>query len=101
MELDSDKMEVRLPQEKLQQLKQGRKAGKKRKVLFLVGLLSHTSKSVRPGRAYVRRLIDPSTIAKHINHYVWINAEVRADMEWWQYFLSLWNGITLMYTSAQ
>ena len=34
------------------------KAGKKRDLLSLIGLLSHASKTVRPGREYVRRLIN-------------------------------------------
>ena len=107
LELDSIRMEVRLPLDKLERLKalletwKGRKAGKKREVLSLIGLLSHASKAVRPGRAYIRRLIDLSTVAKHLDHYVRINKEARADIEWWRSFLSIWNGTSLMFSCTQ
>ena len=58
LELDSINMEVRLPKEKLQKLKslilswRGRKAGKKRDLLSLIGLLTHAGRAVRPGRAW-------------------------------------------------
>ncbi len=60
-------MEVRLPQAKLEQLTitlatwRGRKAGKKRDLLSLIGSLSHACKAVRAGRSFLRRLIDLST----------------------------------------
>ncbi len=107
LELDSQKMEVRLPENKRTRLKEmleswkGRKAGKKRELLSLIGLLSHASKAVRPGRAYVRRLIDLSTVAKHMDHYVRINKEARADLEWWRCFLENWNGTALMFACTQ
>ncbi len=107
LELDSMTMEVRLPQDKLIRLRavleswKGRKAGKKRELLSLIGLLSHASKAVRPGRAYVRRLIDLSTVTKHMDHYILINREARADMEWWRCFLTNWNGTALMFSGIQ
>ena len=72
MELDSVALEIRLPQEKLSQLKavlaswRGRKVCRKRDLLSLIGLLSHACKAVRAGRSFLRRLIDLSTIAKHL-----------------------------------
>ncbi len=53
IELDSMVMEIRLPQEKLKRQKKalldwrGRKSGKKRELLSLIGLLSHACKAVR------------------------------------------------------
>ena len=101
LQLDTVKMEVRLPQEKLEKLKElanwkGRKAGRKRDLLSLIGLLTHAGKAVKPGRAYVRRLIDLSSVASQLDHFIRINREARADLEWWHHFLGRWNGVAMM-----
>ena len=107
LKLDTEKMEIRLPQEKLKRLKRvitgwgGRKAGKKRDLLSLIGLLTQASRAVRPGRAYVRRLINLSTMTNQMDHYVRINREARADMEWWHRFLGVWNGTAMMFTTPK
>ena len=55
LEVDTEAMEIRLPQSKLVQLQatlatwKGRKACKKRDLLSLIGVLSHASKAVRAG----------------------------------------------------
>ena len=100
--VDTDKMEIRLSLEKLERLKalvarwRGRKAVRKRDLLSLVGLLVHAGKAVRPGRAYVRRLIDLGSTASHNDNYVRINREARANLEWWHLFLETWNGVAMM-----
>ncbi len=113
LELDSMTMELRLPQDKLNRLRavleswKGRKVGKKRELLSLIGLLSHASKAVRPGRdhmpvrVYVRRLIDLSTVAKHMDHYIQINREARVHIAWWRSFLTNWQVIALMFSGIQ
>ena len=58
IELDSNVLEVHLPQEKLERLKsvlatwRGRKACRKRDLFSLIGLLSHACKAVRAGRSF-------------------------------------------------
>ena len=102
LELDSMAMEVRLPQEKLRKLKtvrgtwRGRKACRKRDILSLIGSLTHACRAVRPGRCYVRRLIDLSTTAKKLDQFVRLNREAKADIEWWFSFVSSWNGTAMM-----
>ena len=102
IELDSVAMEVRLPLEKLQRLKEalqmwrGRKVWKKRELLSLIGLLSHACKVVRAGRSFLRRLIDLSMVPKHLDHYVRLNSEAMSDIEWWVRFAENWNGIQMM-----
>ncbi len=52
MELDSEKLEIRLPQEKLDRLRstlrgvRGMKACRKRQLLSVIGILSHACKAV-------------------------------------------------------
>ena len=56
-------MELRLLDENIHRVKAvitewlGRKAGRKREMESLVGLLQHTAKVVRPGRRFVRRIV--------------------------------------------
>jgi len=66
--LDTQKMQVRLPDDKLKHIKcqlsiwLHRKKATKREILSLVDLLQHASKVVRPGRTFVARMY--STTAK-------------------------------------
>ena len=92
--IDSVKGELRLPQEKLLQLQstiaqwRGRKACRKRELLSLIGSLSHACRVVRSGRVFLRRLIDLSTKANQLDHYIRLNAEAKADLEWWHHFIT-------------
>ena len=86
IELDTNKLEIRLPQEKLQQTRallaswRGRKACKKRELLSLVGVLSHASKAVRAGRSFLRRLIDLSASTRQLDQYIRLNG--RPGLTW-------------------
>ena len=81
IEIDSQKGELRLPTDKLQSLQQmlsgwlGKKAGRKRDLLSLIGSLSHACKVIRPGRIFLRRLIDLSTMAKNPEHFIHLNLD--------------------------
>ena len=106
LELETMALEVRLPEEKMRQLKvllgswRGRKACRKRELLSLIGSLTHACRAVKPGRSYVRRLIDLSTMTKRLDQYVRLNREARADLEWWYCFMSVWNGVAMMKVEA-
>ena len=65
----------------------------KRKLLSLVGKLSFAAKVVRPGRIFLRRLIDLSKAAKKLHHHSALNARAKAGIYWWPEFLPHWNGI--------
>ena len=75
----------------------GRKACKKRELLSLIGSLSHACKAVRAGCAFLRRLIDLSTTAKQLNHFVRLTASAKSDIEWWHHFCTSWNGTSMMF----
>lgn len=104
IELDTNKLEVCLPPEKLAQLKislekwQGWKACKKRELLSLIGSLNHACKAVRAGRSFLRRLIDTSTAAKQLNQFVRLTVSARSDIAWWHHYSALWNGTSMMFT---
>ncbi len=103
LELDTNHLDIRLPSNKLMKLKalvsawRGRKACKKSELLSLLGLLTHAGRAVKPGRSYVRRLIELSTKTRQLDHYVRINKKAKADIEWWHCFLSKWKGTAMMW----
>ena len=96
--IDSQKMEIRLPNEKFEELLsslrqwQCVKKCTKRELLSLIGKLSFASKVIPAGRTSLRRLIDLSTTVKKLHHRISFNKEARLDIEWWLEFLPSWNG---------
>ena len=102
IEIDSADMVIRLPQDKLSHLltilplwKDKRKCTKK-DLLSLIGSLSFACKVVKPGRLFLRRLIDLSTTVSRLHHHVSINREAMADIDWWVEFLPTWNGVEMI-----
>ena len=102
IEIDSVNMTVRLPVDKFDKLRQlvrlwvTKKKAQKRDLLSFIGVLAFASKVVKPGRMFLRRLIDLSSSVTSLNFYVTFNAEARADIAWWQKFLPTWNGISII-----
>ena len=102
--LDTEKMEIRLPEERVQELRRLldrwalRKACKKRELLSLIGKLAHACKVVRVGRIFLCRMIDLSTTAAKLEHWIHLSAQFRADLSWWRVFLPTWNHRCMMYT---
>ena len=102
LELDSIKLEIRLPESKLRRLLlllkkwEGKRAGKKRDLLSLIGYLHHASKAMRQGRSFLRRLINLSMAVKPMDGFIQLNLAARSDIRWWSVYASQWNGISLM-----
>ena len=109
IEIDSNLCQLRLPQEKLRDLthslghwmstghgRKPRRTGTKRDLLSLIGLLNHAATVVRPGRTFLRSLIDASTSVKHLDHHITLRAQARADIAWWYTFVSSWNGRSIL-----
>ena len=96
--IDTDKMEVRLPPEKMEGLNvmlrsfKMKKKFQKRELLSLIGKLSFASKIIPSGRTFLRRLIDLSTSVRKLSHHISLNTCAREDLNWWLSFLPLWNG---------
>ena len=99
IEINSVASTIQLPEDKFNELqlllKQwgSRKKCTKRELLSLIGSLSFACKVVKPGRMFLRRLIDLSTSVPNLNHHITLNSEARADIQWWNSFLPSWNGI--------
>ena len=92
IELDSQQMVVRLPQEKLLKLRtlvakwRKRKCCTKRELQSLAGHLSHACKVVRLGRRFLRGVFGLISQFRRQDHRIRLNAAFRADLEWWHVF---------------
>jgi len=100
IEIDSNKMELRLPDDKLIALKHElavfmqRKRASKKQLQSLVGKLNYASSVIVGGRAFIRRLIDAMCSLKHDAHKIRLRAEHLADIHWWAVFMDTFNGKT-------
>lgn len=107
IELDSLLMRARLPDARLHDLQRlmvewGRKErASVVELQSITGLLNFACAVVRPGRFYLRRIINHTTrvalIARSRTAQFPITKAVRADIAWWQEFLVEWNGVSLLY----
>ena len=91
--LDTQCMEIRLPQEKLTWIQVKlktwlkKKKASKRDIFSLVGLLQHATKVVRPGRMFVARMYTTAAKLQKMHFLTRLNKEFRSDLMWWQTFL--------------
>ena len=105
IEVDTVAGELRLPVEKMQRLQAtleewgDRRACTRKELESLIGLLNHACKVVRPGRSFLRRMIDLLySVRRPPNSVIPIrlNCEFRSDLAWWQEFLPGWNGVAFL-----
>ena len=98
--IDSNAMELRISEQRLQDVYDelikwnDRKQCTKRQLLSLIGKLTFVSRVVKPGRIFVRRMIELSKHVKHLHFIVKLNKSFRADVKWWLLYLPTWNGIS-------
>ena len=98
--LDSCSLQLSLPEVKLRDLKAliqawvGKKVTTARDLKSLVGKLENACKVVRPGRSFLRRMIDLLRGVKSNRRLVRLNSSFRSDLAWWHHFLSGWNGVS-------
>ncbi len=106
IQLDTRSLTMSLPSSKLERLRttirmwMGKKSCSKRELLSIIGQLQHTCCVIRPGRAFLRCMIDPSKRVKELHHKVRLNAAFRSDLRWWGCFLPIWNGACSMAGAA-
>ena len=102
--IDILRMELRLPPERLVELKSVmehwklKQACTKRELLSFIGKLAHAAKIVKPGRTLLRRMLDVAHSVSDLNHPVKLKADFKSDLAWWESFLEMWNGHSMMET---
>ena len=100
--LDTIAFEVRLPATKLAELRvllqqwQGRKACTRRELESITGKLAHAAKVVRPGKTFMGRMFKLLGGVRQAHHRVRLNLSFRSDLQWWNCFISSWNGVSLI-----
>ena len=104
---DTEKLQLRLPEEKRERLKealaatQGRKVITKRELQSLSGLLQHATKVIRTGRAFLHQLYILQSIGSSPWHRVRLNEKARADLLWWSLVVPRWRGISAVWDVAR
>ena len=68
----------------------------KKELLSLIGLLSFACKVVKPGRIFLRRLIDLSMTMTNLEDSCRLSEEAQLDIKWWCNYLRIWNGKSLL-----
>jgi len=111
MDLDSVKMLVSLPQEKVLKIKSqcqgilGKTSIKVRELASLVGRLSSSTIAILPAplqyRSIQRKLIQGLALNSNYDSLVEVNKEMKVELNWWIQKLSVSNGRALIPTSPQ
>ena len=100
--LDTQKVEVRLPQKKLSQILEmlltwlSKKKATKREILSLVGLLQHGTRVVRCRRTFMARMYSTTAKVKQIHFFTRLNVQFCSDVMWWHFFIQSWNGLSII-----
>jgi hypothetical protein len=98
IEVDSTKMECRLPLDKITKISDQLNSFKRRKKVTLrelqslIGLLNFACSVVVPGRTFLRRLINLTCGITNPKFYIRLNKAARADLDTWALFISQFNG---------
>ncbi len=101
IEIDTVAGELRLPEGKLLRLKAllqewgVKMACRRRQLESLIGLLTHACKVVRPGRSFLRRLLDllhATGMRPDGDCHIRLNRTCQSDIAWWTEFVEQWNG---------
>ena len=106
IELDSVAQTAKLPADKVQHIVQllhswsSKKFCTQRELQSLIGHLHHACKVVRPGRTFLRRMIDLLSCFRHRAHPIRLNVQFRRDLQWWLSFFTEWNGISFFLSPA-
>ena len=98
--IDAKQMAISMPEDKIKDVISKvdsmamRRSTSKTHLQSLIGLILHVSKCVRPARLFVGRLLE--TLRSMKGRFCNVDAHMRADLRWFQEFLSEWNGVSLI-----
>lgn len=102
LEIDTVQMQVKVPVDKITALKQkiARALRKKsltlREIQSLVGSLTFVCRAVKPGRAFLRRIIDVTRNEKKEDRVIPLPAGGLEDLTMWLSFLKDFNGVAII-----
>ena len=100
LEINSATMTLSLPQDKLTALKAclaswvGKCRAAKHQLQVLLSHLNHAAAVVRPGKSFLRSIIEAMKCPRLPSQFTHIDTQWRADIFWWSIFVSAWNGVS-------
>ena len=94
IQLDSTRMEARLPEDKLLHTRELLNSFAERRSVRLLELQSliGTLQFVVPGRTFLQWMIDLTSSVRNRFHHIRLNKEFFKDLNMWKAFLAGWNG---------
>lgn len=102
IEIDSMALVCRLPDLKLDKMRECLRLAKRKRTMTLkdlqslIGLLNFACLVVVPGRTFLRRLIDLTCGISQPHHHIHLNCDARADLDMWSHFLENYNGKSVL-----
>ena len=102
IEIDTQAMQLRLPEAKLRELRElitlwkDKRSCRRKELESLIGKLQFAGAVVKPGRTFLRRLFELLSAAKKDHHHIALRKAAKSDIIWWDTFLELWNRVALM-----
>ena len=103
LEIDSEKMVVRIPLEKLIEIKQkvslmlSAKKTTLKEMQSLIGVLNFACRAIVPGRPFIRRLINQTKGLNKPFHHLHITRSMKEDMSMWLTFFDRFNGVSVFH----
>lgn len=103
IELDTIKQQVQISTERLEEIMElllswrNRSSCTKRQLQSLIGKLNFICYVCRPGRTFLRRMIDLTKTARRPTHHIRLTQSFSKDLMWWISFLQEWNGRSWFY----
>ena len=107
IEIDTIALQIRLPEDKLINLRRellqvvSKRVISKKALQSITGLLQFATRVVRPGRPFLRRLYALQEVGSHPMHHIRLNNAARADILWWHLFMEKWNGISMLWDTQR
>ena len=96
--IDSERMEARLPENKVTRLKEElaiwltKRSSTLVQLQSLIGILNFACKVIPSGRAFLQRIISLPVGVTKPHHHIYLGKGFRKDVQMWQSFLCDWNG---------
>lgn len=103
--LDSDRMEARLPADKVQRLAscfsefRGRTSCTLKQLQSLIGCLNFACKVIPPGRPFLQRMIQLTRNVSSAHHRIKLSKGFFKDLDMWEDFILNWNGANFFISS--
>ena len=103
--LDSQKMEARLPEDKIERIRtalrtfQSKRSTTLQELQSLIGTLNFACKVIPPGRPFLQRIIELTRGVKKPHHHIKLTTGFYKDIQMWAVFIEQWNGVGLFLSS--